>query len=63
VESGSLAVTLTPGASVAIRGEAKLGKISWPDGGDKVDEYVVGNGSARLDIAVVMGMATVKSEV
>ncbi len=63
VESGSLAVTLTAGASVAIRGEAKLGKISWPDGGDKVDEYVVGNGSARLDIAVVMGMATVKSEV
>ena len=62
VESGSLAVTLTPGASVAIRGEAKLGKISWPDGGDKVDEYVVGNGAARLDIAVVMGMATVKSE-
>ena len=62
VESGSLAVTLTPGASVAIRGEAKLGKINWPDGGDKVDEYVVGNGAARLDIAVVMGMATVKSE-
>ena len=62
VESGSLAVTLTAGASVAIRGEAKLGKISWPDGGDKVDEYVVGNGSARLDVAVVMGMATVKSE-
>lgn len=62
VESGSLAVTLTAGASVAIRGEAKFGKINWPDGGDKVDEYVVGNGSARLDIAVVMGMATVKSE-
>ncbi|MBK7819694.1 MAG: hypothetical protein IPJ61_01110 [Tessaracoccus sp.] len=62
VESGSLAVTLTAGASVAIRGEAKFGKINWPDGGDKVDEYVVGNGTARLDIAVVMGMATVKSE-
>ena len=50
------------GANVAIRGEAKFGRINWPDGGDKVDEYVVGNGSARLDIAVVMGMATVSSE-
>ena len=62
VESGSLSINLTKGANVTIRGEAKLGRISWPDGGDKVDEYVVGNGSARLDIAVVMGMATVRSE-
>lgn len=62
VESGTLTVTLAKGANVTIRGEAKLGRISWPDGGDKVDEYVVGNGSARLDVAVVMGMATIKSE-
>ena len=62
VESGSLALNLARGANVTIRGEARLGRISWPDGGDKVDEYVVGNGSARLDVAVVMGMATVKSE-
>ena len=62
VESGSLSINLTKGANVTIRGEAKLGRISWPDGGDKVDEYVVGNGSARLDVAVVMGMATIKSE-
>ncbi|AQP47944.1 hypothetical protein BW730_11025 [Tessaracoccus aquimaris] len=62
VESGTLTVTLSKGANVTIRGEAKLGRISWPDGGDKVDEYVVGNGSARLDVAVVMGMATIKSE-
>lgn len=61
VESGSLNVTLTPGANVSIRGEASLGRISWPDGNDKVDEYIVGNGSARLDVAVVMGMATVKT--
>lgn len=62
VESGSLSVLLTKGANVTIRGDAKLGRISWPDGGDKVDEYVVGNGSARLDVAVVMGMATIKTE-
>ena len=62
VESGTLTVTLSKGANVTIRGEAKLGRISWPDGNDKVDEYIVGNGSARLDVAVVMGMATIKNE-
>lgn len=62
VESGTLTVVLSEGANVSIRGEAKLGRISWPDGGEKVDEYVVGNGSARLDIAVVMGMATIREE-
>lgn len=62
VESGTLNVHLTRGSNVTIRGEARLGRISWPDGNDKVDEYIVGNGSARLDIAVTMGMATVKAD-
>lgn len=62
VESGTLTIHLTKGANVAIRGEAKLGRISWPGGGEGVDEYVVGNGAARLDVAVVMGMATIKTE-
>lgn len=62
VESGTLTVHLTKGANVAIRAESRLGRVSWPGGGEGVDEYVVGNGSARLDIAVVMGMATVRTE-
>ncbi|MGO1384725.1 MAG: hypothetical protein ACTHWA_08570 [Arachnia sp.] len=62
VESGSLNVTLTPGANVTVRGEARLGRITWPDGTTEVDEVIVGNGSARLDISVVMGMATLKVE-
>ena len=62
VESGTLTVHLTTGANVTIRGEARLGRITWPGGGEGVDEYVIGNGSARLDVAVVMGMATIKSE-
>lgn len=62
VESGSLTVNLTEGANVTIRGESKLGRLSWPGGGENVDEYVVGNGSAKLDVAVVMGMATIKTE-
>lgn len=62
VESGSLSVTLTPGANVTVRAEAKLGRISWPDGNENVDEVVIGNGAARLDVSVVMGMATIKVE-
>lgn len=62
VESGSLSVHLTEGANVTIRGEARLGRISWPGGSEAVDEYVVGNGSAKLDVAVVMGMASIKVE-
>ncbi len=62
VESGSLNVTLTEGANVTIRGEARLGRIAWPDGNSEVDEVIIGNGSARLDLSVVMGMATIKVE-
>lgn len=62
VESGTLTVVLSEGANVSIRGEAKLGRVTWPDGGEKVDEYVVGNGSARLDVAVVMGTASIRAE-
>lgn len=62
VESGSLNVTLTRGANVAIRGESRLGRISWPDATSEVDEYVVGNGAARLEVSVFMGMASIKVE-
>lgn len=62
VESGSLNVTLTKGANVTVRGEARLGRISWPDESDNVDEVIIGNGSARLDVSVVMGMATIRVE-
>lgn len=62
VESGSLAVHLTQGSNVTIRGEARMGRISWPGDSENVDEYTVGNGSARLDISVVMGMASIKED-
>lgn len=60
VESGSLTVNLAPESNVTIRGEAKFGRISWPGDSEHVDEVVIGNGSARLDISVVMGLATIK---
>lgn len=59
VESGSLNVRLTEGANVTIKGDAHLGKVAWPVEG-QVDEYVVGNGAARLDIGVTMGHASIK---
>lgn len=62
VESGNLNVTLTPGANVAIRGDSKMGRISWPGDSNDVDEYTVGNGAARLEMSVFMGMATIKVE-
>ncbi len=61
VESGSLAVKLTPGANVTVRGDSHLGRISWPgEAAGPIDELIVGNGSARLDVNVVMGMASIK---
>lgn len=62
VESGSLTVNLTPGANVAVRGEAKVGRISWPGEASDVNEYVIGNGSASLEVSAFMGMATIRAE-
>lgn len=60
VESGQLSVELDDRSNVTVRGEAQLGKITWPEN-QTLDELVLGNGSARLDIGVVMGWATVKA--
>lgn len=63
VESGNLSIRLTPGANVTIRSQTQLGRVSWPGEphGD-VDEFVVGNGAAQLEIGVVMGRAVVHIE-
>jgi hypothetical protein len=61
VESGQLTVDLTEESNVTIRGEAQLGKVSWSGGhSGPLDEVVLGNGSARLDVGVVMGWANIK---
>lgn len=60
IESGHLAVTLDPRSSVTIRSQTQVGRVAWPGEGAQVDEYIVGNGAARLDLEVVMGTATVK---
>lgn len=63
VESGGLTVGLYPDANVSVTAHAQLGVVNWPAGAPKqLDEYVVGNGTARLDLNVVMGHVSVREE-
>ncbi|HEU4909835.1 MAG TPA: hypothetical protein VFT17_13320 [Propionibacteriaceae bacterium] len=60
-ESGSLSITLGDASDVTVTGEAQLGKISWTGGHNGAgDEVVMGNGSAKLEIEVVMAHALVR---
>ena len=60
-ESGSLSISLHDDSNVTVKGEAQLGKVSWSGGhSGSGDEVVMGNGSAKLDIEVVMGHAAVR---
>jgi hypothetical protein len=60
IESGSLTVALAPRSSVTMRAQTQVGRVVWPDEAAAVDEFIVGNGTARLDLEVVMGTATVR---
>lgn len=61
-ESGQITVELADDSNVTVRGEAQLGKITWAgEHAGQLDEVVVGNGSARLDVGVVMGWAFIKA--
>lgn len=60
-ESGSLSVHLGDASNVTVHGDSQLGRISWSGGHTGAgDEVVMGNGSARLDVEVVMGHAGIK---
>lgn len=63
VESGSLSLQLSDASNVTITTDAQLGKVSWggTHAGFTGDEVVLGNGSARLSVEVVMGHASVKA--
>ncbi|MGL4832713.1 MAG: hypothetical protein ACRCWS_09115, partial [Propionibacteriaceae bacterium] len=58
VESGNANITLDEHSNVTVRAEAQLGRIHWV-GQPQMDEMVLGNGSARFDIGVVMGNANI----
>lgn len=60
-ESGSLAITLHDDSNVTVTTESQLGRVSWAGGHTGAgDEVVMGNGSAKLAVKVVMGSATVR---
>ena len=60
-ESGSLNVQLEDDSNVTVHADSQLGKVSWSGGhSGSGDEVVMGNGSARLDVEVVMGHAQVR---
>ncbi|GAB3766434.1 hypothetical protein [Microlunatus parietis] len=60
-ESGSLVLHLSDESNVTVKGDAQLGKVSWTGGhSGPGDEVVMGNGSAKLDIEVVMGHAMIR---
>jgi hypothetical protein len=60
-ESGSLSITLADDSDVTVTGDAQLGKISWAGGHHGAgDEVVMGNGSAKLEIELVMAHALVR---
>jgi len=63
VESGSLNLQLSDASNVTISTDSQLGKISWAGAhaGFTGDEVVMGNGSARLEVEVVMGHASVRA--
>ena len=60
VESGNLLIKLAKGSNVSVRGKAQTGMISWPEGGD-VDEYVMGDGAARLGLTCLVGRIAVRA--
>src|SRR4029453_9315694 len=60
-ESGTLSITLADDSNVTVTGEAQLGRISWAGGHSGAgDEVVMGSGSAKLEIEVVMGHAQIR---
>lgn len=61
VESGTLTLVLEDGADATIKATTQLGKVAWPGRmTGEVDEYIIGDGQARIDLGVVMGRANVR---
>lgn len=60
-ESGSLSIQLADDSNVTVTSDAQLGKVSWSGGhSGQGDEVIMGNGSAKLEVDVVMGHAQIR---
>lgn len=58
-ESGQITIELDESSNVTVQGEAQLGKVTFGGITSAGDQLVLGNGTARLDVAAVMGWANV----
>lgn len=59
-ESGQVTLRLGEHSDVVVRGESQLGKIMWSgQHTGNADEVTMGAGTARIDLNVVMGLASV----
>jgi hypothetical protein len=60
-ESGQLTVRIAPDSDVTVKAETRLGHVSWETPAEHGDtELVVRSGRARLDVAVVIGHASIR---
>ena len=63
VESGNLTLKISPDSNVTARAITQLARVAWPGGvGGALDEFVVGDGAANLQLDVVLGRASVRVE-
>lgn len=63
VESGNLTLRITPDSNVTARARTQLGRVAWPgDVQGTLDEFAVGDGTANLQLDVVLGRAQVRVE-
>ena len=61
VESGQLSLKLDDESNVTVVGASSIGRVTWSGRHSGAgDQVVMGNGSARLDVTVVMGHAGVQ---
>lgn len=62
VESGNCKLSLSQESNVTVKAETKAARVSWPGTvHGAIDEYVIGNGSAKLEISAVAGNVSIRT--
>ena len=59
-ESGQVVVEVSADSDARIRADAQLGRVTWEGCEAEDGDVVLGNGTAHLDVGVVIGHAAIK---
>ncbi|MDR0848697.1 MAG: hypothetical protein LBN10_06610 [Propionibacteriaceae bacterium] len=59
-ESGQVVLVVDPDSDVVVRADAQLGRIAWEGVEAPESELILGNGTAHLDLGVVLGHGVVR---